>query len=357
MAASHPLRPRYGSVRKVIDALDPTAALAAGEAILAGRAEEPLLVVRADGSSAYDRLINRAGLWPCVVVVVGDAESVPAAGDVALAEAPNPPGPWVGGLDDVAWASFAERVRSRPGAAIVLVQLLRMSSRLPVADALTAESIAYGLLQASPEHRAWLEQPESGRSERATARGRVPADAEPVTIRRDGSTLVIDLNRPEMRNAYNARARDLLVEALEVASHDGSICEIHLHGEGSAFCSGGDLTEFGSVPDPLTGHMIRATRSVGRLLAELSSRVTAHVHGACVGAGVELAAFAGRVEAQPDAVFALPELAMGLIPGAGGTVSIPRRIGRQRACWLALTGNAIDAAQGLAWGLVDEIGR
>jgi enoyl-CoA hydratase/carnithine racemase len=59
--------------------------------------------------------------------------------------------------------------------------------------------------------------------------------------------------------------------------------------------------------------------------------------------------------ADPDARFLLPEVAMGLVPGAGGTCSIPRRIGRQRCAWLALTGAAIDAQMALAWGLVDEV--
>jgi enoyl-CoA hydratase/carnithine racemase len=74
-----------------------------------------------------------------------------------------------------------------------------------------------------------------------------------------------------------------------------------------------------------------------------------------VGAGVEVPAAAGRVVAAPDAVFRLPEVAMGLIPGAGGTVSIPRRIGRRRACWLAISGASLDARTALAWGLVDEV--
>ncbi len=80
------------------------------------------------------------------------------------------------------------------------------------------------------------------------------------------------------------------------------------------------------------------------------------VHGACVGAGVELPAFAARVVAREDATFELPELSMGLVPGAGGTVSLPRRIGRQRTAWLCLTGARIDARAALAWGLVDEVG-
>jgi enoyl-CoA hydratase/carnithine racemase len=77
------------------------------------------------------------------------------------------------------------------------------------------------------------------------------------------------------------------------------------------------------------------------------------VHGACVGAGIEVPAAAGWVVAAPGAYFRLPEVSMGLIPGAGGTASIPRRIGRQRACYMAISGADIDLATALDWGLVD----
>jgi enoyl-CoA hydratase/carnithine racemase len=74
-----------------------------------------------------------------------------------------------------------------------------------------------------------------------------------------------------------------------------------------------------------------------------------------MGAGIEVPALAGHVVADPAAVISLPELALGLVPGAGGTASIPRRIGRQRTAALALSGTRIDAATALSWGLVDEI--
>jgi enoyl-CoA hydratase/carnithine racemase len=83
--------------------------------------------------------------------------------------------------------------------------------------------------------------------------------------------------------------------------------------------------------------------------------VTVELHGACVGAGVEIPALAGRVFATPDTRVRLPEVAMGLIPGAGGTASLPRRIGRHRTAWLGLVGAWLDATTALAWGLVDEI--
>jgi enoyl-CoA hydratase/carnithine racemase len=94
---------------------------------------------------------------------------------------------------------------------------------------------------------------------------------------------------------------------------------------------------------------------VGRAIAGLAPRVIVHLHGACAGSGIELPAFAGRVIAAADTQISLPELALGLIPGAGGTVSITKRIGRHRTAWLGLTGAAVDAATAEAWGLVDEL--
>jgi enoyl-CoA hydratase/carnithine racemase len=94
---------------------------------------------------------------------------------------------------------------------------------------------------------------------------------------------------------------------------------------------------------------------VARVVQAAGDRTTAYLHGPCVGSGIELAAFCGTVRAQPDTTISLPEVRLGLIPGAGGTVSLPRRIGRQNTAWLALSGRAIDAATALDWGLVDAL--
>ena len=93
------------------------------------------------------------------------------------------------------------------------------------------------------------------------------------------------------------------------------------------------------------------------LTARLGPRCRAEVHGQVLGSGLEMAAYCGWVQASPDAVLGLPELSLGLIPGAGGTVSITRRIGRWRTAYLVLSGQHIDAATALRWGLVDAVGR
>src|SRR5262249_1565768 len=115
------------------------------------------------------------------------------------------------------------------------------------------------------------------------------------------------------------------------------------------------LTEFGTTRDPATAHLIRSRTLPALALSRRAGILAVHVQGACVGAGLELAAFAGRVTATSDAWFQLPELSMGLIPGAGGCVSVPRRIGRQRAALMILSGRRINASLALRWGLIDAI--
>jgi enoyl-CoA hydratase/carnithine racemase len=166
--------------------------------------------------------------------------------------------------------------------------------------------------------------------------------------------LLITLNRPERRNAYGAQVRDGLVEALRLAIADDTITAIVLDGAGPSFSAGGDLDEFGTTPDLATAHLIRTRAGAGRLVAQLADRIEVQVHGSCVGAGIEVPAFAGRIVAAPGTVFRLPEVSMGLIPGAGGTVSVPRRIGRWRAFWLCATGATLDTDTALAWGLIDK---
>jgi enoyl-CoA hydratase len=237
-------------------------------------------------------------------------------------------------------------VEHAPIAAATLVTLLRVMPAVDVEGGLALESAAYSTLQAGPEFAAW----------RAAAAHAPGTDDGPVVLtERHDATLVITLDRPHRRNAIDARLRDQLAAALELALVDDSIELVELCGNGPSFCSGGDLGEFGSRADPATAHVIRLARSPGRLVHRLRDRLTVHVHGATYGGGIETAAFAGRVVAHVDTSIALPEITLGLIPGAGGTVSLTRRIGRQRTAALALTGRPIDASTALAWGLVDVI--
>lgn len=233
--------------------------------------------------------------------------------------------------------------------ALLLARLLRIGESLSVGQALDLESLTYSTLLAGPSFAQWL----AARGEHR--RVPPPQAADAVLIRRDGGTLHLTLNRPDRRNAHSRDLRDALVAGLRIAELDDTVIDVVLDGRGPSFCSGGDLDEFGTAPDPATAHLIRTHAGAARPLHAVSSRLTARVHGHCVGAGIELPAFAGSVIADAGSIFRLPELDMGLIPGAGGTVSIPRRIGRWRTLYLVLTAAPITAELALRWGLVDQV--
>jgi hypothetical protein len=293
---------------------------------------------------------------PCVTVALtgpaGDdqPDARPARFDVVLTE-PNGSGPVLPDavpVTDLAatLAELGDAVAAQPVASRVLVQVLRASARLSVADALVVESLAYSTLQSGPHFARWR----ASRPARPIRSSRGPA----ATVHRHGHRLDIVLNRPEVHNAFSAAMRDAVVEGLELAALDETVTEVHLRGAGPTFSSGGDLDEFGSLPDPASAHVVRVARSAGLLLAGLQARVVVHAAGPCRGAGAELAAFADEVRVIPGTSFGLPEIGLGLIPGAGGTVSLPRRIGRQRTAYLGLTGRPLDAATAIAWGLADS---
>jgi enoyl-CoA hydratase/carnithine racemase len=213
---------------------------------------------------------------------------------------------------------------------------------------LTVESLAYATLQGGTEFGSWL----SNREERVP---QTPEDDNVVLLERAGPRLTITLNSPDNRNALSVPMRDALTSAFKLVAMDNSIERVDVHGNGPCFSAGGDLTEFGTLANPTDAHVIRLTRMPARYLEPCAGRYTFHLHAACIGAGIELPAFAGRLVATSDTIFQLPEVAMGLIPGAGGCVSIPRRIGRQRTAYMAILGERFSATDTLAWGLIDAI--
>lgn len=248
---------------------------------------------------------------------------------------------------DLAVEELAAALRDAPHAGVALAQLLRLEAYHEVAGGLVAESLAYSTLQSGPEFAHWL----ATRTPRPAADNPEPA----VLVQRRDSTLWCTLNRPERANAFSAEMRDLLVGALRLAWADPAVEGVVLRGAGPNFSAGGDLAEFGTHADPATAHAVRTLRSTAWWLHRVEAGSRALIQGHCVGAGIELPAYCGTVVAAEDTVVSLPEVALGLVPGAGGTVSLPRRIGRHRTCWLGLTGARLDAVTALSWGLVDRI--
>jgi enoyl-CoA hydratase/carnithine racemase len=243
-----------------------------------------------------------------------------------------------------------------PHAAVAAALLVRVPPA-STWSGLVAESTTYSMLQAGPEFQSWR-----ARTAPAPAPTDGGDDGPRIRVRRAGSSprgpvTEIVLTRPERRNALDVRMRDELHAALTDALTGalGAAGPIIVRGDGASFSQGGDLDEFGTFPDPVTAHEIRLARSLAWRFAQLRDRLIVGLHGAAVGSGIELPAFAGRVVAADHTRIALPELALGLIPGAGGTVSIPARIGRQRFLALLLRGGTIPASTAQEWGLVDEV--
>jgi hypothetical protein len=247
--------------------------------------------------------------------------------------------------------ALRERCQRWPHAAAVCDDVLRaLDVEAPAYAGIITESLAYSTLQSGPEFARWL-------GERGPARPvHIP---DPVQAERIDGTLYVRFNRGQRHNAFSTDARAALLEALEVARLDPSVTDVVLSGNGPSFCSGGDLAEFGTFADPASAHLARTRHSPALVLDELTGRLGTHcraeVHGQVLGSGLEMAAFCGWVQSRPDAVFGLPELSLGLIPGAGGTVSIPRRIGRWRTAYLVLSGQTIDPSTALRWGLIDAV--
>lgn len=266
---------------------------------------------------------------PCPVVGIG-AGPLGFACDVILADAAE-------------LAPICRNVAATPMAAMALVQHLRASEGLDPLAALTAESFAYAALQQGPDFRRL------SFDRKAPIANSTPA----VEIDFGPEGMTLTLNRPANRNAIDVEMRDALAEALDLALDDPDAPRVHLAAAGRCFSTGGEVAEFGLAANPATAHWVRSLRLPARRLARLGDRLSAHVQGAAIGAGVEIAAFAHRLTARADAWFQLPELRYGLIPGAGGTVSLPRRIGRQRTAYMALSMRRIPATVALDWGLID----
>jgi hypothetical protein len=270
--------------------------------------------------------------------------------DILLSADPRAPRPWVGvepsELDPTV-TGLQAAVARQPLAAAVAAQVLRMSLLVPFDQALISESLAYSMLLASAPFRAWRAA--------TPVRERPEPAGERVLIRQDAAGIEIRLDRPARRNAFDAAMRDELVAALQFAADHPDTPPVRLTGDGPCFSAGGDLDEFGRADDPASAHLIRTLRSPARLADGLGRRLTAYLHGACVGAGIEVPAAAGRIVAATGTTVRLPEVSMGLIPGAGGTATSPQRIGRRRAAYMAISGSEIDVRTALAWGLIDEV--
>jgi enoyl-CoA hydratase/carnithine racemase len=177
-----------------------------------------------------------------------------------------------------------------------------------------------------------------------------------VLVERDGHLAHLILNRPEVLNAIDNTLGQELLEACEALRSDESVWVVILRGAGErAFCAGADL----KARRDFTPEQWNAQRDLfRRMFASLHNvpqPMIAAVHGFALGGGTELAMLADIIVASEDAVFGLTEVSLGIIPGGGGTQTLPRLIGRNRAKELIFCARRVQAAEALRLGMVNQV--
>ena len=180
---------------------------------------------------------------------------------------------------------------------------------------------------------------------------------EPVILyHKSGAVAHIILNRPRVMNAYNVQMRDELFVTLEAVRDDPDVRVAVLSGAGErAFCAGADLTEFGTAPSQVIARQVRWERDIWGLFVSIRKPLVAAMRGYVIGSGVEIACLCDIRIAADDAQLAMPEVALGMIPAAGGTQTLRRVIGASKALEMVLTNRRIGAEEAIRMGLVHTV--
>jgi enoyl-CoA hydratase/carnithine racemase len=179
---------------------------------------------------------------------------------------------------------------------------------------------------------------------------------ETVIFEKEGAIARVTLNRPHVLNAFSVAMRDDLYEVLSAIRIDDEIRVVVIKGAGEkAFCAGADLTEFLTAPSVVKARRIRAVRDLWRLFAAIPQPLIGALHGYVLGSGLEIALFCDLRFASEDVLFGLPEVGLGIIPGAGGTQTLPRVMGLSRTLDMLLTGRRLTAVEAEEAGLINRI--
>jgi 3-hydroxyacyl-CoA dehydrogenase len=172
----------------------------------------------------------------------------------------------------------------------------------------------------------------------------------PISTQRHGDVLIVTSNNPPV-NALGHAVREGLVTAIEEADGDGAVKAVVIICQGNTFFAGADISEFGT---PKAFQQPMLPQVVDRIEA-CTKPVVAAIHGTAFGGGLEVALASHYRVAAPDAKLGVPEVKLGLLPGAGGTQRLPRVAGVQKALEMAATGNPIGAKEAYEIGLVDKL--
>ncbi len=182
---------------------------------------------------------------------------------------------------------------------------------------------------------------------------------EAIQMKQEGEVLVVTISRPEAMNALNQTVLRSLAAVLDWV--EGSVAEagiraMILTGAGEkAFVAGADIKQFETMTPSEALELARQGQSLFTRLETLKIPVIAAVNGFALGGGLELALACDFIFASDNAKFGLPESTLGLMPGFGGTVRLPRRIGAGLARELTFTGGMVGAQDALAMGLVNKV--
>ena len=172
---------------------------------------------------------------------------------------------------------------------------------------------------------------------------------------RHGAVALLQLDRPDARNALSPEMMDELGGALERVDHDPEVRAIVLAGSDDVFAAGADIR---ALRDRTFGEALFHPTSVfWKRVASCRTPLIAGVSGFALGGGCELALACDMIVASETAEFGQPEITLGIIPGGGGTQRLVRVLGKQRAMELVLTGRRFSAQEALEWGIVNRISK
>jgi enoyl-CoA hydratase len=176
---------------------------------------------------------------------------------------------------------------------------------------------------------------------------------EHLLVRKEGRVAIAQLHRPKALNALSAAMMVELVNALLAFDADASVGAIIITGDDRAFAAGADIKEMaGASPIDM---LLKGTLSFWDQVRGINKPIIAAVSGYCLGGGCELAMLCDLIVASETAKFGQPEIAIGVIPGAGGTQRLARAVGKARAMEMVLTGEPINALEALRYGLVNRV--
>tara|TARA_B100000959_G_scaffold48613_2_gene49947 strand:+ start:11210 stop:11932 length:723 start_codon:yes stop_codon:yes gene_type:complete len=166
----------------------------------------------------------------------------------------------------------------------------------------------------------------------------------------------ITLNRPDQINAFNLEMRDALFQTLELFRDDRESKVAIISGAGErGFCAGADLTEFGTAPSQVIARAVRWERDLWGLFLTIQKPLIAKLHGYVIGSGIEIAALCDIRIAADNSIFRMPEVALGMIPAAGGTQTLRNLVGLDRAMEMIMTNRVVKAKEAIKVCLVDRV--